>query len=60
MKTFTLATLALSSMLLTAGCGTPKPPGYVGPGCYDHKNRIEATIRSKAECDRQDWTWRTS
>ena len=30
-----------------------------GPGCYDHKGRIERTITTRAECDTQGWTWKT-
>ena len=36
-----------------------KAPTYEGPGCYDFKGRIERTITTSFECDRQGWVWRT-
>ncbi len=54
--------------LITAGCSGVssggenfnKPAVYEGPGCYDHKNRIERTIGTKFECDKQGWVWKTA
>lgn len=33
-------------------------PPDTGPGCYDHKNRLERTIVTAAECAAQDWVWK--
>ncbi len=30
-----------------------------GPGCYDHRGRIERTITTEAECARVTWVWRS-
>lgn len=37
-----------------------KPPVYEGPGCYDHKGRLERTITQPVECQRQSFVWKTS
>ena len=58
--------LALLSALVASACasgGTAldnfnTPAVYEGPGCYDHKNRIERTVRSKVECDILTWVWK--
>ena len=54
--------------LMAGGCSGVKSGGetfnqapvFEGPGCYDHKGRIERTIIIKAECDRQGWVWKTA
>jgi|APFre7841882630_1041343.scaffolds.fasta_scaffold412831_1 hypothetical protein len=59
---------ALVSVLVTGACSSkggspldsinaPAPPD-TGPGCYDHKNRIERTVMTKAECEILTWTWK--
>jgi hypothetical protein len=48
------------SGLKSGGESFNQPPVYEGPGCYDHKGRIERTIIIKAECDRQGWVWKTA
>ncbi len=61
-----VAVLTLLSAVLASACASGgsafdtfnAPPAYEGPGCYDHKNRIERTVRSKAECDVLTWTWK--
>ncbi|MBX3704712.1 MAG: hypothetical protein KF822_13130 [Steroidobacteraceae bacterium] len=55
------ALVIAASAALGAGCGTKAPPqtGFVGVGCYDHRNRIEPTIRSPGECRAASWVWRT-
>jgi hypothetical protein len=55
-----LATVACTS---TGGTGSAierfnAPPTYEGPGCYDHKNRLERTIRTQAECAAAAWVWK--
>ncbi len=55
---WTLMTGACSS-LKSGGETFNAPPVHEGPGCYDHKGRIERTITLKAECDRQGWVWKT-
>jgi hypothetical protein len=58
--------LALLSALVASACASGgsafdnfnTPAAYEGPGCYDHKNRIERTVRSKAECDLLTWNWK--
>ena len=61
----TIATLcALLGALAAGACssgydGLNSGPPDTGPGCYDHKGRIERTITTRAECDRQDWTWKS-
>ena len=30
-----------------------------GPGCYDHRGRIERTITTAGECAVIGWVWRT-
>ena len=58
--------VALLAALVASACssgggglaGFNKPAEYEGPGCYDHKNRIERTVRTKAECEILTWTWK--
>ena len=33
-------------------------PVDFGPGCYDHRGRIERTITTAAECATMGWVWR--
>lgn len=64
---FVIVLASLASAWLAGACSAIKsggetfnePPSYKGPGCYDHKGRIEPTIRLKAECDVQGWVWKT-
>ena len=35
-----------------------QPPDF-GPGCYDHRGRIERTITTAAECANLTWVWRS-
>ena len=61
MKRIAALHLVLLSSLVCTGCaGSLPPPGYSGPGCYDHKGRIEPTIRSPGECAAATWVWRTA
>lgn len=55
------ALVAAALVALAAGCGTKAPPqvGFVGVGCYDHRNRLEATIHTPGECREAAWVWRT-
>lgn len=46
------------SALQSGGANFNAPPVDEGPGCYDHKGRIERTILLKVECDRQGWVWK--
>jgi hypothetical protein len=54
--------------LLTGACSSfssggenfNKPAVYEGPGCYDHKGRMERTITQPVECQRQGWVWKTA
>lgn len=41
------------------GCGTPPQEGFVGVGCYDHRNRIVPTVHTPGECAASTWIWRT-
>lgn len=59
--------LALLSALVAGACSSGgggglanfnTPAVYEGPGCYDHKNRIERSITTKAECDAVTWVWK--
>jgi hypothetical protein len=60
----TIATLcALLGALSIGACssgvdGVNSGPPDTGPGCYDHKGRIERTIPTRAECDTQGWIWK--
>ena len=61
--------VALLSVLVASACSsgsggrgstnfnTPRRP-YEGPGCYDHKNRIERTVRTQSECEALTWVWK--
>lgn len=63
-----IAGAGLLGALLAAGCSGVssggenfnKPAVYEGPGCYDHKNRIERTITTPVECSVQGWVWKTA
>jgi hypothetical protein len=62
MRTIT-ALLALLVGLAVCACssgydGLNSGPPDTGPGCYDHKGRIERTIATRAECEHQDWIWK--
>ncbi len=60
--------VALLSVLGTGACsskgGSPldainaPPPPDTGPGCYDHKNRIERTVKTRSECEALTWVWK--
>lgn len=50
--------VAAGTMWLAA-CGTPPQEGFVGAGCYDHRNRIVPTIHTPSECAANTWVWRT-
>ena len=53
-------TLAVASVtLLLAACGAPPQEGFVGPGCYDPRNRIVPPIHTPGECAANTWVWRT-
>ena len=58
MKNVAALPLALLCALMATACGTPPQPGYVGPGCYDHKGLLEPTIRTPGECSAASWVWR--
>lgn len=45
--------------MLLAACGAPPQEGFVGPGCYDHRNRIVPTVHTPGECAANTWVWRT-
>ncbi len=61
-----VAVVALLTVLVLGACSSGSsafdnfntPAAYEGPGCYDHKNRIERTVRTKAECEILTWTWK--
>jgi hypothetical protein len=61
-----VAVLALLCALVAGACtgggsaldNFNKPAEYQGPGCYDHKNRLERTVKSRTECDVLTWTWK--
>lgn len=53
-----LAAAAVCSPLVS-GCGTPPPDGFVGVGCYDHRDRLVPTVHTPGECAASTWTWRT-
>ncbi len=63
-----IAGVSLLGALLAAGCSGVgsgwdnfnKPSAFEGPGCYDHKNRIERTITTPVECGVQGWVWKTA
>jgi hypothetical protein len=48
------------SGLGSSGENFNKPPVFEGSGCYDHKNRIDRTITTRFECERQSWVWKTA
>lgn len=50
--------VALGAAFLAA-CGAPPQEGFVGVGCYDHRNRIVPTIQTPGECAANTWVWRT-
>lgn len=50
--------VALDAAFLAA-CGAPPQEGFVGVGCYDHRNRIVPTIQTPGECAANTWVWRT-
>ncbi len=50
--------VALGAAFLAA-CGAPPQEGFVGVGCYDHRNRIVPTIQTPGECTANTWIWRT-
>jgi hypothetical protein len=58
--------LALLPVLVTGACASGgaafdnfnAPAAYEGPGCYDHKNRIERTVKTRTECETLTWTWK--
>jgi len=58
--------LALMSALVASACTSGggflesinSAPPDTGPGCYDHKNRIERTITTAAECATMSWVWK--
>lgn len=50
---------AMAGTALLAACGAPPQEGFVGPGCYDHRNRIVPTIQTPGECAANTWVWRT-
>jgi len=33
-------------------------PPDTAPGCYDHKNRLERTVTTAAECAALTWVWK--
>jgi hypothetical protein len=58
--------VALVSVLVTGACAGGgaafdnfnPPAAYEGPGCYDHKNRIERTVKTRGECEALTWVWK--
>ncbi len=59
--------VALLSALVASACSSGSggglanfntPAAYEGPGCYDHKNRIERTVRTQSECEALTWVWK--
>lgn len=55
------ALVAVAAAAFASGCSSfnEQPSGFVGVGCYDHRNRIEPTIRTQGECRAAAWVWRT-
>jgi hypothetical protein len=55
-----LAVIALGACSSSASLATfNAPPTYEGPGCYDHRNRLERTVKTRAECEVLTWTWKS-
>jgi hypothetical protein len=60
------AMLALLCTMVVGACAEGRAPldainsapPDTGPGCYDHKGRIEHTITMRVECEYQGWTWK--
>lgn len=60
LRRIAVALAAAAAAAFAAGCATnPQPVGFVGVGCYDHRNRLEPTIRTPGECRAAAWVWRT-